>query len=254
MVFEITLIIGIAVIVVAFLMEYVDSSIGMGYGTVLSPLMLLFGFEPLLVVPSILISQAAGGFSASLFHHKFSNVNFKWRSRDSNIVCIVTISGILATIFAAFVAISIPKVYLSTYIGILVLVIGGILISNAAFKFKWKRIIGIGIISSFNKGMSGGGFGPIVTGGQIVSGQHHKNAIGCTTMAEAPICLAGFIVFLIFNGISNWWFVAAMLIGAIAAAPLGAFTTSKIESNRFKRFLGLVMLLLGIWTLWKVFM
>ena len=155
----------------AFVMEYIDSSIGMGYGTVLSPLMILFGFEPLLVVSSILISQAAGGFAASVFHHRFRNACFKWRTRDSNIVMIITVSGILATIFAAIIAISIPKAYLSLYIGALVIVIGAILLSNANFRFKWKRIISIGIISAFNKGMSGGGFGPVITGGQIVSGQ-----------------------------------------------------------------------------------
>jgi len=32
-------------------------------------------------------------------------------------------------------------------------------------SFSWKRLIAIGLISSFNKGISGGGYGPLVTGG-----------------------------------------------------------------------------------------
>jgi len=250
---EIFLITFLVVTVSALIMEYIDSSLGMGYGTVLSPFLILMGFEPLLVVPSILISQAAGGLSASFFHHKFKNVEYKWKSRDSNIVCIITISGIMATVIAAIIAISIPKYFLNIYIGILVCVMGIILASNVVFRFKWSRIIGVGLISAFNKGMSGGGFGPVVTGGQIISGQNHKNAIGCTTMAEVPICLTGFLIYLAFNGISNWLFVLALLIGAIIAAPFGAFTTSKLNSIKFRRLLGLLITLLGIWTIWKVF-
>ncbi|MCK4232918.1 hypothetical protein KAX75_00695, partial [candidate division WOR-3 bacterium] len=53
----------------AFCCEYIDSSLGMGYGTILSPVLIIMGFDPLIVVPSILLSQAVGGFTASIFHH-----------------------------------------------------------------------------------------------------------------------------------------------------------------------------------------
>ncbi len=42
-----------------------DSFLGMMYGTVLSPLLILAGYNAKTVVPAILISQAAGGFVAS---------------------------------------------------------------------------------------------------------------------------------------------------------------------------------------------
>ncbi|RLI98654.1 MAG: hypothetical protein DRO99_00250 [Candidatus Aenigmatarchaeota archaeon] len=240
--------------VMAFIMECVDASLGMGYGTVLSPVLIIMGFSPLLVVPSILLSQAAGGFTASLFHHKFKNVEFCRRSKDSLIVYIITLSGVAATVIAALIAVSIPKVYLNTYIGLLVAIMGIILASSITFRFTWKRMVGVGVISSFNKGMSGGGFGPVVTGGQMIAGQNHKNAIGCTTAAEAPICIAGFLIYLLFNGIANWWLPLVLFAGAALAAPIGAFTTSKMESGRFKRILGLLIMVLGIWTLWKTYM
>ena len=236
----------------AFIMEYIDSSLGMGYGTVLSPIFIIMGFSPLLVVPSILISQAAGGFTASLFHHKFRNVEFKLRSNDSKIVYIITLSGMLATVAATFIAIQIPKVYLNAYIGLLVAVMGVILVWNVTFRFTWKKMIGLGMISAFNKGMSGGGFGPVVTGGQIIAGQNHKNAIGCTTMAEAPICITAFIVFLLASGIANWWLPLALIIGAAAAAPMGAFTTSRLNSPMFRVFMGALIAFLGLWMLWKM--
>lgn len=155
------LIIGI-VILIAFLAEYIDSSLGMGYGTILSPLLIGMGFAPLIVVPAVLFSQAMGGFIAAAFHHEFKNVDFGPKTKDSRMVYIITTFGILATIVAVLVAINIPQEVLKTYIGILVLIMGSLLLLRQKFSFSWGKIVGIGIISAFNKGLTGGGFGPVV--------------------------------------------------------------------------------------------
>ena len=41
--------------------EFIDSGLGMMYGTILSPLLILIGYSPEVVIPSILFSQ--------IFHH-----------------------------------------------------------------------------------------------------------------------------------------------------------------------------------------
>ena len=38
---------------VAFISEYLDSGLGMGYGTALAPILILMGFNPLQVVPAV---------------------------------------------------------------------------------------------------------------------------------------------------------------------------------------------------------
>ena len=66
----------IAIIFLCFVMESIDSGIGMMYGTLLSPLLIIIGFSPTVVVPSILLSQAVGGFAATFHHNKFKNASF----------------------------------------------------------------------------------------------------------------------------------------------------------------------------------
>ena len=44
----------ILIISAAFVCEMIDSSLGMLYGTILSPVLTIVGFDPLVVVPSIL--------------------------------------------------------------------------------------------------------------------------------------------------------------------------------------------------------
>jgi len=115
-------------------------------------------------------------------------------------------------------------------------------------------MLGVGLISSFNKGLSGGGFGPVVTSGQIIAGNNPKGAVAATTLAEAPICLAGFLTYVLTKGFSSWYFLLALSIGAILAAPFGALLTSKMNEKKMRPLLGILALVLGIWTLTKVFL
>jgi uncharacterized membrane protein YfcA len=92
--------------------EIIDSGLGMLYGTILSPVLIILGFNPLIVVPSILLSQAVGGFIASIFHHKKGNALLFSKSSDSKTAWIIIICGIVATIFAVLVAVNISGIFL----------------------------------------------------------------------------------------------------------------------------------------------
>ncbi len=268
----------VAILIVsgALICEFIDASMGMMYGTILSPVLIIAGFEPVVVVPAILFSQALGGFTASIFHHQLKNVNLAVKSANPKVIikklselgyiesfkrgttkdfkvsmCVASL-GVIATIIAVLIAINISKSALKTYIGILVVAMGVILLFGPEFKFSWKKMLAIGILSAFNKGISGGGFGPVVTSGQLIAGRDGKSSIGATTFAEAPICIAGFLTFLITKGISNWNLVILLSTGALIGAPLGALLTSKFKSEkRLRTGLGLLTLALGIWILIK---
>jgi len=232
----------------AFLMEMIDAGLGMGYGTVLSPLLILYGLKSIVVIPSVLISQAFGGLIASIFHHKYKNVNYHPKSEigDFKTVLIITSLGVIAAVIGAIIAIKIPKSILNIYIGVLITIVGVIMISEKVFKFSWKKIIGLGTLSAFNKGMSGGGYGPIITGGQIALGKECKNSIGCTTAAEVPICLAGFITFVVVSGISDWNIPIILIAGAIPGAITGALLTKRLRSEKIKTILATLIITLGI--------
>ena len=52
---EITVGLFLVLFFLAFCCEFVDSSLGMGYGTILTPTLLIMGFEPLMVIPAVLL-------------------------------------------------------------------------------------------------------------------------------------------------------------------------------------------------------
>ena len=240
--------------VLAFICEYIDSSIGMGYGTTLTPLLLIIGIQPLQAVPAVLISQLSSGLVASFFHHEFKNVNFNLGSIDTKVTFVLAICGIIGATTAVLVAIRLSSFILRIYIGSMVLTVGILTLTvKVKTNFSWKKILSLGLISSFNKGISGGGYGPILMCGQILSGTESKHAIGRTTLAEAVTCLASSLIYIATHVVIYWNIVIPLIIGSILATPLSAYTVKKIEEKKFKNLVGYASITLGIITLIKIF-
>jgi uncharacterized membrane protein YfcA len=244
----------VGLLLLAFTCEYIDSTLGMGYGTILSPVLIIAGMAPLVVVPSILISQAVGGLTASVFHHRFENMEMTRDSKDTRVAMVIILTGLVATVVGVVVAIQLPAVVLKTYIGLLVLAMGVIILAGKRFSFSWNKIVTISVLSAFNKALSGGGFGPVVTSGQIISGQETRNSIGITTVAEAPICISSFILYLVLNGGIDPLLPVLLTIGAVAGAPLGARDTKMRDPKLTLKLVGVATLALGAYTLVKTYL
>ncbi|MHA2431566.1 MAG: sulfite exporter TauE/SafE family protein [Promethearchaeota archaeon] len=244
----------LVVILLAFLCEFIDSTLGMGYGTALTPVLILVGFGPLAIVPCVLLSELITGISAGLVHHKVGNVSFKRKSIHLKIALVLAACSVIGATLAVFIAINIPKLWLNTYIGLMVLGMGVIILLNLNknFRFSWKKIIGLGSIAAFNKGMSGGGYGPVVTGGQILSGVNGNNAVGITSLAEGLTCVVGVIVFIASPQIIDWSLAPSLIIGAILSVPLSAFIVKKMPTKTLKIAIGLITLILGLITIIKL--
>jgi len=267
-----------AIVVLTFLCEYMDSTLGMGYGTTFTPILLLFGFSPLQIVPAVLLSQLVCGLLGAFFHHREGNVNLKPATADIflitnmlsplgyvekfkktvplhlKVALLLALCSIFGTIAAVFVAINIPKLWLKLYIGFLVLAMGIVILLclHKDFKFSWYKVGFLGLVASFNKGMSGGGYGPIVTGGQILSGLEGKNAIGITSLAEGLTCLVGVITYILASkNIVDWKLAPWMIAGAVFSVPLSAKSVKILSTKKLKLAIAILTIILGSVTIAK---
>jgi len=245
------MIIAWPVMCLAFVCEYIDSSLGMGYGTILVPILLIMGYSPLQVVPAVLISEFLTGVCAAGLHHGMGNVDFR-QKRTLRVSLVLGGMSVFGVVIATVLAVHLPATVVKTYIGILVIAMGVLVITQIRRKlaFSWPRLMGIGALAAFNKGISGGGYGPLVTGGQIVSGMGTKAAIGVTSLAESLTCLVGLIVFLSFDKVST--LTPSLLIGAMLSVPFAAYTVKKLPEKTLTKALGIVLLIIGIWSLVRV--
>jgi uncharacterized membrane protein YfcA len=268
----------VMVVTLAFICEYMDSTLGMGYGTTLTPIFLLLGFGPVQIVPAILLSELTSGLLAGFFHHREGNVNFKPKTTNVSVIVkklkslgyietfkqgtplhlkaalLLASCSIIGTIVAVFIAVNIPKFWLKIYIGCLVTTMGVVILVclGKEFKFSWKKIAFLGVIASFNKGMSGGGYGPVVTGGQILSGVEGKSAVGITSLAEGLTCLVGVITYvLVLENPICWKLAPWILIGAALSVPFSAKSVKLISTKKLKLMIAVLTIILGVFTLVK---
>ncbi|OPL18231.1 MAG: hypothetical protein AVO35_06925 [Candidatus Aegiribacteria sp. MLS_C] len=189
-----------------------DSSLGMGYGTTLTPIQLMMGFGPLSVVPAIPASELVTGGLAAFFHHREGNVVFDFRndtghrlvnkmillgymprSKASRIAFVLAVCSLTGAVAAVLVAVNIPKSLLKLFIGLIVTSMGILILAGrkSERRFSWRRITGLGVLAAFNKGLSGGGYGPLVTWGQVLSGVDIRNSVAITSLSESFTFMAG---------------------------------------------------------------
>jgi uncharacterized membrane protein YfcA len=262
---------GVALI--AFSFQYMSVSMGLGYGTVLTPVLIIMGFAPLQVVPAVLLSQFAGGVIGGVAHHRVGNIDLDFRrdnrlikerlrglgylprSPDAKVIFVLAICGAVGALVGVLCAVNIPKLALETYIGVMVLAVGVLILvrRNRSGTLSWKRLIGMGLLGSFNKGISGGGYIPLVTGGQIISGREVKSSVGSTTVAVTLVCAVSFLGYVLIKGNIYWSLVAAATIGSVIAAPFAAMMVKRIDARRLKIAIGVATSLLGALTIAEAF-
>jgi uncharacterized membrane protein YfcA len=242
--------------ILAFLTAVMDIIFGMGFGLTMTPLLLFLNYTPKEVVPSLLLSSLIGNIVSSYFNHRFKNADFSPGSRLFKIVMVIGGVGILGSIAGATANTGIPNFYLGLYIGILITGTGLFLLFNKTLTltFSWTKLALLGLFGSFNKGISGSGFGPIITTGLIYMKVSEKEAVSVQSFSELFVSLVSFGTFLASGVLVNWDLTLSLSAGVAASAPLAAFIVKKADGRKLRAAIALVTTLLGAATLVNLFL
>jgi len=227
--------------------EYLDSSLGMGYGTTLTPLLMLAGYEPLQIVPAVLLSELVTGLAAGAMHHRDGNVDLRHDPAARRTFGLLGLLSAVGAIVAVMLAVKISAQWFSLLIVVIVLSMGLITLLTARRQIRYRRggILTIGLVAAFNKGLSGGGYGPLVTSGQVVSGVPARQAVAITSMAEALTCAVGLAAYLYFRSGIDWALTLPLVAGALLSVPLATATVRHLPEASIRRGVGLFTLILG---------
>ncbi len=241
--------------IVAFILQFLDASAGMGYGT-LTAILIILGFAPLESVSAVIFTSAVLSLFAGVLHHNFKNVNFS-QKKNKNILLVLIGFGIIAIFLGVFLATNVSSLFLKIYVGGLVILVGVFILiqKKKKSKFSWKRLMAFGFLASFNKGLAGNGYGPVLAGGQILSGVNPKKAVGITALSEGIVSLIGFILFIFINGFSdvNWSLVTSLTAGGLISTPLATYFVKKVKSNILKYLIAIISIGSGVFIIFKIF-
>ena len=219
-------------------------------------MLILLGYDPRIVVPGILFSEMCSGLVGGLSHSYFRNVN--WRA-----VGITLIGSLIAMSAASFLVGSlVPGTYIKWYISFLAFLMGALIVFRSYRKIRegrpfsvWKCIL-LGGVIGFNKGSTGGGYGPLSVSGYILLGLTAASAIGTTTVAEGIACVIGFATYTLTAPL-DWRLILSITLGSLVADPLSAYVNNRLkrrlEPPFHGRLIGVAMMVLGAITILKLF-
>ncbi|WP_276256189.1 sulfite exporter TauE/SafE family protein [Halomontanus rarus] len=253
------------VVLIAFVLETTDSAAGMGFGTGLSPLLFVLGYEPLQIVPVLLLSETLTGLVAGAVHHDVHNVTFSARPLNEETKLLLLLVGfgsvaVLGSVVLTYFALGLSETIIETYVSILVLTMGAAGLLRAKLRtrieYRPRRLVAFALLAGVNKGIGGGGYGPVVTLGQIFSGIYEKSAVAITTLAEGVVSIIGAITFLLlfYYGVPvDLRLLPSIVTGGFIAAIVAPYAV-RVVPNGIWRYLipvyafsiGLVSLLFGL--------
>jgi uncharacterized membrane protein YfcA len=231
----------------------IDLSLGMGYGFTVTPVMLLLGYTTAETVPTVLFSSFMGGATSSIFNHRLRNADFTPGSRDLKIAFIMGGLGVIGAVIGVNTSLSLPERAVGLYIGSLVIASGALMLYSKSLisGFSWPKMTIISILGSFNKGISGSGFGPIITTGAIMSGLDEKTSVSIQALSETLVSLVGFATYTALQSRVDAPMIVAMSLGVTLASPFAATIVKNARGNTLRTMIGVLALIVGTSTLLK---
>lgn len=246
--------------------EFMDSAGGMGYGTVLPPILFSFGFDPKQVIPLIMITECYTGIMAGMIHREFANVEWQFFpfNETTKLVLLVTGIGAICVCFsltAFYKILKLHKFWTKLYVTMLLGVMGvcSVMTAKSYRRYKPKMMVGFAAIAGFNKGIGGGGYGPVVTVGGLLSGIPVKSMVAITSFAEGFVCFFAVTMWFILLStglVIDYMLLPSYVIGTVVAAVGAPYVTRILPEKFWKICVPAYCCFLCIvcfWKLWPAF-
>lgn len=239
-------------VLVGFLAQLIDGSLGMAYGVSSNSFLLGVGVPPAIASASVHTAEVFTTGISGFSHWKLGNI-------DKRIVLGLIIPGVIGGALGAYVLTSVDGNKIKPYIAIYLLIMG-VRILFKAFTHKEsvdkdpkpKLLVPLGLAGGALDAMGGGGWGPIVTTTLISSGHTPRKTIGSVNFSEFFVTLVVSITFLLTIGLTHWNVFLGLMIGGVVAAPFGALLTKKIPARAIMIVVGLVIIFLQIRTMLQI--
>lgn len=242
-------------IVVGFVAQMIDGALGMAYGVSSNTFLLSLGIPPAAASASVHMAEVVTTGISGASHWKLGNVDWKLVRR-------LLFTGVLGGLIGAYLLTSIDGNLLRPYIAIYLLIMGVVIIYKAYTltpktkmdEFHGPRISFLGFIGGFCDAIGGGGWGPVVTSTLVARGKNPRMAIGSVNFTEFFVTLGQSILFVITLSFGEYWqIILGLLIGGALAAPIAARISQKLPMKTLMIFVGVLIIVLSIRTIYLAF-
>jgi uncharacterized membrane protein YfcA len=232
-------------IAIGFTAQLIDGALGMAFGVISTTLLLGLGVPPAAASAGVHTVETFTTGASGASHILHRNVDWRLFAR-------ITIPGIAGGALGAYALTEIHAEYAKPVVLIYLALIGIYLIWRGLRYVPHQRkprvVAPLGLAGGFLDAAGGGGWGPIVTGNLLAQGADPRRTIGTVNTAEFVVTVTISATFIAALGLSAFTVATAgLLIGGVAAAPMGAFIAKKTPGKHLLVMVGVLLSLTSLY-------
>ena len=236
-------------IAVGFAAQLVDGALGMAFGVISTTLLVSIGVPP--------AGGAAGGHSrecvttgvSGASHVLHRNIDWKLFGR-------LVVPGIIGGVLGAYVLVSVDASVARPLVLAYLTAIGLYLVWRGYHyppPEKDPRVVApLGLAGGFLDAAGGGGWGPVVTSNLLIQGANPRKVIGTVNTAEFFLTLTISATFIAALGLEAFTVATiGLLMGGVAAAPLGAYVAKRVRAKVLLVMVGTVLTATSLYAIYR---
>jgi len=246
------------VLIVGFVAQLIDGSLGMGFGVMSMSLLLAIGVAPAVASATVHIAKIGTAVISGAAHWRFGNV-------DGKAVLLLGVPGAIGAYGGATLLSSLSLNAAKPYVSVILLTLGAVIVArfihrrrnesqsqdgvvNRPVRPRWL-LAPLGLIGGFVDASGGGGWGPVTTTTLVASRQlSTRTTIGTVNASELLVAIAASIGFLQHLGSAGvrWDITAAILLGGLIAAIPAAWLVRHVDDRVLGMGVGVLIVVLSI--------
>lgn len=246
-------------LIVGFVAQLIDGSLGMGFGVMSMSLLLAIGVAPAVASATVHIAKIGTAVISGAAHWRFGNV-------DGGAVLLLGVPGAIGAYVGATLLSSLSLNAAKPYVSVILLTLGVVIIARFIHRRRTQQsqspeeaaarpvrprwlLAPLGLIGGFVDASGGGGWGPVTTTTLVASRQlSTRTTIGTVNAAELLVAIAASVGFLQHLGSAGvrWDVTGAILLGGLIAAIPAAWLVRHIDDRVLGMAVGVLIVVLSI--------
>jgi hypothetical protein len=212
----------------------------MAFGVICNTLLVaVLGVPPAVASARIHVVEVFTTGASGLSHMLHRNIDWPLFRR-------LVIPGVIGGVAGATILSSIDAGIVKPFVlGYLVLIGVWLLVRGLFYppKFAKPKIVApLGLVGGFLDAAGGGGWGPVVTSNLLVQGGEPRKIVGTVNSAEFILAITVSATFVYHLGLDDILGpTMGLIIGGVAAAPLGAFLAKKFPPKVMLVMVGVIL-------------
>lgn len=236
--------------------QFVDGSLGMGFGVTSATLLTLLGYSAVAASAGTHAAKMGTTLVSGLAHWREGNV--EWR-----VLLALAVPGTVGAFTGAVILTNVSMDGARVWMASILLVLGISIVLRFAFgktlipqmKVRTRHLWPIGLFGGFVDATGGGGWGPVATPSMMTVTKHEpKKVVGTVNAAEFAVAVAASMGFIVGAKESQvpWSAVVGLIIGGLLVAPFAARFAGRAPVHSLGTLVGGMVIISNLAVIFKL--